>query len=757
MGEPTSGSGACYSSRLHAHVAHVLLAFAALALPLRAVADTPNSVSDAPAAEVAPAESADSEQSAGLGEVVVSARRHSESGQTVPISIAAFDAAQLQSAGASSTSDLPLLVPGLTLQVSGQAEMIFIRGLGNAAGTAVPIFVDGIYQAYPTAGFVFNNLANVEVDKGPQGTLFGRNSTGGVVQMLTKAPSATPSATVDLSYANYNTVSASLYGTTGIAPGVATDLAFYYNNQSQGWGRNLANNEEAYKRGDLALRSKTRWEISDSANATLTVNYMSTRGSSGADIQLQAAGGPGFLFNEVTGQKFTIPGRFNLDSNINPMYHDKQGGVALRLEDDFGFARAVSITSWQRDRPGLDIDYDGTPIPFFNLVRRDSNAAVTQEFQLMSSAPSRIDWVVGAFYLNTDANMNPFSFGGLGGSIVFGAPEGDAYNIVANQILNSYSVYGQTSINVLPDTKLTLGGRINADYTQISGHTEAGGIITPGTSGGAEETFRRPTFRASLDHNFTHEVLAYVSYNKGYNSGGFNEVSPAGFAPANISAVKPEIVDAYEIGTKTQWLDSKVRANLAGFWYKYQNMQQEVYSNGGLVTLNAAAARIRGVDFDLQARPIPAVTLTLGAEYLDSKYTKYPNAPFYSLAPSGAMVTTEGDATGRSTVSAPKTSGNASINYDVPTPIGDFVSAAAATYSGAWFADMSNTFREPAHTLVNVSETWNSLDGKSSVSLWCKNCGDKYYDVGLNLLTPVGAVGNPGAPRTFGVTFHRAF
>jgi len=114
-------------------------------------------------------------------------------------------------------------------------------------------------------------------------------------------------------------------------------------------------------------------------------------------------------------------------------------------------------------------------------------------------------------------------------------------------------------------------------------------------------------------------------------------------------------------------------------------------------------------------------------------------------------------ATGRSTQSAPKTSGNASINYDVPTPIGDFVSAAAATYSGAWFADMSNTFREPAHTLINVSETWNTLDGKSSVSVWCKNCGDKYYDVGLNLLTPVGAVGNPGAPRTFGVTFHRAF
>ena len=552
-------------------------------------------------------------------------------------------------------------------------------------------------------------------------------------------------------------MTASLYGTTGIAPGLATDLAFYYNNQSQGWGRDLANNAEVYKNGDLALRSKTRWEITDSASATLTVSYMSTRGGVGADIQQQAAGGPGFLFNELTGEKFTIPGKYNVNSNFTPVYRDKQGGVALRLEDDFGFARGVSITSWQRDRPDLQIDYDGTPIPFFNLVRHDSNAAISQEFQLLSAAASPIDWVVGAFYLNTDAHMSPFSFGGLGGSIVFGAPEGQAYDIFAHQILNSYSVYGQTSIKVLPDTKLTLGGRINADYTQISGYTASGGVITPGTTGGASELFRRPTFRASLDHNFTKDILAYVSYNKGYNSGGFNAVSPAGFAPANISEVKPEIVDAYEIGAKTQWLDDRVRANVAGFWYKYQNMQQEVYRTGGLVTLNAAAARIRGFDFDLQARPIPALTLTLGAEYLESKYTSYPNAPIYSYAASGALETTDGDASGRYTISAPKTSGNGSINYDIPTPIGDFVSTAAVTYTGAWFADMSNAIREPGRTLVNLSETWNSKDGKNSISLWCKNCGDRYYDVNLNLLTPVGAVGNPGAPRTFGVTFHRDF
>jgi iron complex outermembrane recepter protein len=725
------------------------LVSAVLILPLRVLAQ---GESDQIAAPAGGAQSA-----AGLQEVVVTAQRRAESGQSVPISIAAFDAPQLQAAGATGTGDLSLLVPGLTLQRSGSAEQIFIRGLGNAAGTAVPIFVDGVYQAYPAANFAFNNIANMEVDKGPQGTLFGRNSTGGVVQITTKTPSSTPSADIDLSYANYDTVTASLYGTAGLAPGIASDIAFYYNDQADGWGKNLATGTDVYKNADLALRSKTRWDISDSASATLTLDYMSTRGSVGTDIQLQAAGGPGFLFNEVTGQKFTIPGRFNVDSNFPPSYNDKQGGVALRLEDDLGFARGVSITSWQRDRPILNIDYDGTPIPFFNLVRRDSQSSTTQELQLLSPVSSSIGWVVGAFYLNTNSDMNPFSFGGLGGNLAFGAPPGEAFNIVAHELLSSYSVYGQTNFQILPGTRLTLGARINSDHASISGNTEAAGVVTPGSSGEASDTYQRPTFKASIDHDFSKSVLTYFSYNKGYNSGGFNEVSPAGFAPSNISAVKPEIVDAYELGTKTEWLDNRLRANAAAFWYKYQNMQQEVYSNGGLETLNAAAARIRGVDLDLQARPIPELTLTLGAEYLDSKYTRYPNAPIYAFEPSGALVTTEGDVSGRSTVSAPKTSGNASIIYDASTGVGDFVSAVAVTYSGAWFGDISNTLREPAHALVNVSETWNLRTGKDSISVWCKNCGDTYYDVGLNVLSPVGSVGNPGAPRTIGVTYHRSF
>lgn len=692
-----------------------------------------------------------------LTEVVVTAQRRSQSEQNVPIAITAYVASQLRAEGASNTGDLPLLVPGIAVQRSGNYEYIFIRGIGNSSGTAVPIFVDGVYQAFPSANYVFNNIKSIEVDKGPQGTLFGRNSTGGVVQITTKTPSETPSADVDLSYANYDTVTAKFYGTMGIGPGVASDLAVYYKDQGQGWGRNLATGAEVYKNRDLALRSETLWKISDSLNATLTLDYRSTSGSVGTDIQPMAAGGPGFLFNEITGQKFTIPGRFNVDSNFSPYYRDEQGEVALRLEDDLAFARFVSITSWQRDRPVLHIDYDGTPIPFFNLIRRDAQDAVTQEFQLLSPRSSTVDWVVGAFYLNIDSQMNPFQFGGLGGNIVFGAPPGDAFNVVAHNMLKSYSIYGQATFPVLPATKLTLGARMNSDHAQIYGHTEAAGIITPGSPGGASATYQRPTFRVALDHKFLGNVLAYISYNKGYNSGGFNEVSVTGFAPSQISSVKPETVGAYEAGVKSEWFRHRLRINGSAFWYNYQNMQEEVYNNGGLETLNAATARIRGVDLDIEARPLAALSLSLGLEYLNPIYTRYPNAPVYTIVPSGAMVATKGNASGKHTVSAPDISGNASANYDMETSIGDFASAVAVTHSGAWYGDASNTFLEPAHTLLNASETWTWPSGNNSISLWCRNCTNVYYDAAINLLTPVGAVGNPGAPRTFGVTYHHSF
>jgi iron complex outermembrane receptor protein len=666
--------------------------------------------------------------------------------------------------GAASNEDLPLLIPGLTLQPSGSSSPVFLRGVGNAgvgnSGAAVLTFIDGVLQPYNTGTQVFNNVASIEVDKGPQGTLFGRNATGGVIQIATKDPSFDPKADISIGYGNYNTINASAYVSAGLGHSVATDLSFYYNNQQNGWGTNFADGKDVLKKKDLSLRSKTLIEVGDNTKIHIMLDYKTSGGSVGTNISPSIP--EPILFNEVTGEPLIIPGHRNVDSNYDPLYRTKEGGAAIRIDHDFGIFRALSITSYRRNAVGLQIDYDGSPINFLNITRHDDQSNETQEFQLLSPDESKIKWVVGAYYYHISSDMDPFGFSGIGGSVVFGAPEGVPFNINARSELTSYAGFAQATATLFKDTRLTVGARYTIDKTSVDGFTAYGDDVIPRSSGGASKTYRKPTFRAILEHNFTHDVLVYASYNRGYNAGGFNLVSTGGFAPVSqggpgVVAVQPETIDAYEVGIKSEFLDHHVRFNASGFLYNYSNLQQQIYVSGGLSTVNAAKARIKGIDAELTVLPVHDLTLSGGLEYLDSRFVRYPDAPIYSLAPNGALLASAGDASGNYTPSAPKFSYNVSANYTLHSGVGKFDTSAIATYTGAFFGDASNNFREPGHYLVNLTETWTSNDGKTQFALWAKNVGNRFYDQSVNLLTPLGVVSNPGAPRTYGFTATRHF
>jgi iron complex outermembrane receptor protein len=252
-------------------------------------------------------------------------------------------------------------------------------------------------------------------------------------------------------------------------------------------------------------------------------------------------------------------------------------------------------------------------------------------------------------------------------------------------------------------------------------------------------------------------LLAYLSYNRGFNSGYFNQVSTAGFTPAEDPVVEPETIDAYEIGAKTEWFDKRLRANVSAFLYQYKNLQQQVYQGAALVTVNAAAAKIKGIDLDVEARVAHNLTLAAGFEFLDSKFSDYKNAPIYSTAPNQALISAPGDASGDYTANAPRISGNVRANYKIQSPVGDFDTAATYSYVGAWYADPGNYWRVPSHYLLNFAETWTSPDTRNHITLWGKNLNNAYYDQGVNMLTPVGPVGNPGAPRTFGISLGHHF
>jgi iron complex outermembrane receptor protein len=255
---------------------------AMVALPIAANAQDSGDVSkpapDSPAASPTSGATGDATQ---LETVVVTAQRRSEANQDVPITVNVIDAKALAEQEVVDPSSLTSVVPGLNVQKLGNGASIFLRGIGtNLYGPnveqTVSLYVDGVYNAASSASFFsFNNIERVEVLKGPQGTLFGRNTTGGVVQIITKDPSHDPSADFELGYANYGTVTGSAYATDGITDTLAVDFAGIYANQDQGWGRNITTGGKTGLQADnnFGLRTKFLWTPASGTRVVLALDY----------------------------------------------------------------------------------------------------------------------------------------------------------------------------------------------------------------------------------------------------------------------------------------------------------------------------------------------------------------------------------------------------------------------------------------------------------------------------------------------------
>ncbi len=700
------------------------------------------------------AESADPGEQ--LEEVTVTAQRYAEPAQSVPISVTAYSAAELQSIGAVLSDDLPVMVAGLQMQPVGAFQPITLRGVGNNGnGAAVLTFVDGIYHPFQTGSLVFGNAVRVEVDKGPQGTLFGRNSTGGVIQVTTADPQFAPAADVSVGYGNYDTRTLRLYATTGVTPRLAGNIAVSVLDQNDGWGTNLVTGKDVFTKEDVSIRSKWLFDAGDGTTLKLILHYSTSEGSEGTIVK--PAAGNDTIFDYVTNTLLSLPGNYDVAANYAPRYVTRTRGASFRIDSDFDAFSFASISSWQDNRTELNIDYDGTPFRFFDLYRYETRDAVTQEFQIRSPQESRLKWVSGLFFYNDHGNLDPFRFSGLGAQLIFGKPPGAAFNIIANDRVTSYAAFGQVTAPIPFDSKLTLGARYTLDQRRIAGFTAGDSVVTPGSQGKESENFEKLTFRIALDHSFTADVLGYLSFNRGFNGGFFNLISTGGFTPAANPAVDPETIDAFELGLKSEWLDKRLRANLSAFRYDYRNLQQQVYQSAALVTVNAAAARITGIDMDLQARPIGSLTLAVGLEVLHGTFTRYPDAPLYSTGVLGQLDTVAGDAADKDVPNAPRFSATARATYRLSRAFGSLDSTIAFNYVDAWFADPGNYFREPSHSVLNLTETWTSPDGRTYASLWGKNLGASEYDLGINMLAPVGPVGNPGAPRTYGITVGHRF
>jgi iron complex outermembrane receptor protein len=688
-------------------------------------------------------------ESHGLEEIVVTAQRRSENLQSVPIAVTVLSAADLAEKGVDSVELLASTVPGLTFAETGTLGTPRIRGIGVAfvAGgneNSVATYVDNVYYASASSSILsFNNISQIAVLKGPQGTLFGRNATGGLIQITTRDPSETFSGLADVTVGNLKTYGTNLYVTGGLLDGLAADLAVHYKDQREGFGKNLFTGDDIGKTRDLALRSKIKGQLGDSTTATLILDY-------GRVHSITPAFRPLYGSLPLDGKPYT-GGPFDMNGEVDPLSTLTQYGVSLDVKHDFGFAELVSITAHRHSYYRYRADLDSEPeVYLYTPGVHIPDSQFSQEVQLVSANNNAFTWQVGAYYFWGKGSYAP---------VVVAIP---LFGIVSStytaQTTNSAAGFGQATYAFTDATSLTIGGRLTAE----SKHIDASGsvyVTAPGLSipqGPIHEsiTATRPTWRAALDHKLTADTMVYVSYNRGFKSGGFDPASTSVAVP-----FKPEVLDATEVGIKSEFLDRRLRVNAAGFYYDYRNIQLNSFTTGFSSIYNGKSAKIYGLDMDLTAAATDHLTFTLGLSLLHDRFGNFPISQTATVATGGIVALPEAaSAEGKRLPNTPDWQLNAGAEYSIPLSSGSVVLAADFFHSDKWYSTPENKAFQKPYNLTNTSATW--LFGpqeRHSLRLWGRNLGNVAYAVQSVIQVPIGYEEEVGEGRTFGVTLGTKF
>jgi iron complex outermembrane recepter protein len=687
-----------------------------------------------------------------LLEIVVTAQRRRENLQDVPITVQAFSAQALESSGITNATDLARAVPGMTMPTSAGFTLPHLRGVGITAigpgiENSVALYVDGVYRGSSSSdALALNNIASIEVEKGPQGTLFGRNATGGLIQIATKDPVAGPmSGSASLGYANYQTTSGDVY-VTGGSDLIAGDFAARASHQAQGWGVNLFNGEDVNATDlDLSLRSKWLIRPTDTTKLTVIFDYVDVKFSTSA---LSNYGNTPNIFYPA-GLPYTPP--YDVYIYTQPQRQLQDGGVSVQLDQDLGFATLVDIVAYRRDTYRWNNEADLGPEPYAINAPVQIDKQFSDELQLLSPAGSRLTWIAGLIYYYADNGDDPQIVTNSGLAVNPAKP----ITLIVNrsyQETSSVAAYGQGTLDLGLRTKLTIGARYTNEQRGIDG-LQMGYLngVVPVTLASADTSVvtHTPTWRTALDHDFTDTVHAYASYNRGFKSGGYNVTAPT------AAPYSPEKLDAYEVGLKTQFLDRRVTLNTAGFYYNYNNVQVARFVNGSPQVYNGGAAKLYGLDTDLTTRITERLSVTGGFELLHTEFTSFPKADFFNSCAKPYPTVCSLSASGNQLPQAPNASFTVNVDYRVPLPTGELNLNVNSASSSGYFYAPNNEFRQTPYTLVNGSARWEH-NQYPSVSLWAKNITNQVIPISLNQSANNTAVAY-GAPRTFGITIAMTF
>ena len=725
-----------------------------------------------------------------LEEVLVTAQKRSESIQDVPVAVTAFTGEDLEARNIQSIGSVADVTPNLLIQSGGTGNNItsvFIRGIGQSSqqvffDQGVGTYVDGIYRPTAHGGLIdLLNVERIEVLRGPQGDLYGKNAVGGAISIITRQPDVSDTfGSITAVMGSYDRIDVRAFINL---PAIEDKLALQFSAASRtadGFVETLAlkGDDDLGSQENAAFRAAMKWQITDSAAWTLSYDFMDMESSgspmhhskiiptSRFNAQHNTAVAAGLLGNTpAVTSNFETGDPYK--SNITGFQHrnnSEETTIISRLEIDLGIANLVSLTSHKEINTNDGFDADGTPVDVSANNRFVESESFSQEFQLSGLAfNERLNYLVGLYYLSDEIQFNTFAENNISTTpyvgVVSGYRDRSSRNLT-DQTLDSYAVFANVSYDISDKFTLTVGGRyMSEEKDMLAGLSRSATTRPARTQAKQSGDWSNFSPKLQIEYAASDDLMVYASFASGFKSGGMNNTIFDDDAEGTfLVAFEEEEVDSYEIGLKGAWLDNTLQTNAALFYMDYTALQVSILdfnpvTGAQLRTIaNAGEADIYGIEFESVWAPTEALTLITSAAYLDATYAKN---VFEDPSDPDSVLFVDGDPL----AFAPEYSVSISGIYEVPVGDGgslkfrgDYSWRDLVYFEPEGLLEDRINESQDSYGLLNISATYDSGDNWY-ISVFGTNITDEHYVTGTFIQTRVVGVewDIVGRPAEWGV------
>ncbi len=767
------------------------------------------------------------QQQGGGGDVVVTARRRAETIQTVPIAMSVIGGTALAETGAYNVSRLTQLQPTLQFySTNPRNSAANIRGLGAPFGLTndgieqgVGIYVDQVYYSrIASATFDFTDTERIEVLRGPQGTLYGKNTTAGAINITTRKPSFTPEARIELTTGNYQFIQAKASVSGPLIPDKLAIRLSAAVTERDGTIHNVATGKDLNAQDNKSVRGQLYWKPTETLDLALSGDYGQQNPNCCVQYYVRTGATQRPLIRQyaalAAAQGYVVPSTnaFDRVTDVDTPLRAKQelGGVSLLANLDLGASTITSVSAWRfwHWDPSNDRDFIGLPITTVS-ANPSQQTQYSQELRIASNGKHTLDYVLGAFYFYQTIDtqglqvqgpaasaflLNPTSAGGRNPATLNGLTSRNTIGFTNT----SAALFGKLTWNVSDRFQIAPGLRLNydkkkGDYVSVVTNG-TGTALTADQRGVLAPQSYQPNFDnwnlsgdITAAYTVTSDIHAYATYARSYKSGGINlsglPLDLSNNPILSAATVRPEKVNHYELGLKTQFIDRRLTLNLAGFWTEISDYQATV-TNGQLGVLrgylaNAGKVRTRGLEFDSAFRPTNRFSVYANGAYTDAKYVKFVDAPcppelsggsaptatsLPGPAGTGTVSPSNCDISGQRLPGVSKWAFSYGAEYDLPATIGGLDGQVYLGYDGSYRSTFSSNPSRSLYTDIKgyaLSNFRLGFKAKDSWNVfgWLRNAFDhNYYEVLALQSGSTGlVVGQPGDPRTYGLTVSRSF